>query len=205
MEFSLSEVEQALAKLHRIAPDKRSNFAGRLKHYQRNGFPPGTNTGRGRAAAYRPEHLFMMGMALELNQFGASPERAMRQVLSNVTNMAETVKAVTRSRYIQALPNIMCVVPAMALAELAEGDSWEEDMMFMPSKELGSVARRIGTAAGPVRIAAMSLTGLLDRLCGAVMKTEELDERYEFFLGLIRWAKGVLGDTSKPELFGGDT
>lgn len=89
LEFSFADVERSLASAHSIASDRRSAFAGRLKHLQRLKFPPGTNTGRGRAATYQVEHIWLLGLVLEINQMGVAPERAVDVVQYNLSRVAD--------------------------------------------------------------------------------------------------------------------
>lgn len=84
MPFVFSQVDDALAKVHTIVPEKRSAFSNRLKHLQKLGFPGGINTGRGRAAEYRGHHIFLLGVALQLIELGLNPERAIRVVEENL-------------------------------------------------------------------------------------------------------------------------
>lgn len=83
MQFTFAQVERALALTNNIADERRSAFSHRLKHLQRLKFPPGVNTGRGRAATYTVGHLYLLGVALELNQLGSTPERAVRTIQQN--------------------------------------------------------------------------------------------------------------------------
>jgi hypothetical protein len=82
--FSFAEVEAALAGLHKIAPAHRTAFASRIKNYQRQGFPPGTKTGRGRAASYNIGHILQLAFVFEFNQLGLLPERAAHTVTANL-------------------------------------------------------------------------------------------------------------------------
>lgn len=84
MDFSFSQIEATLAGLHRIAPAHRTAFASRIKNYQRQGFPPGTQTGKGRAASYNIGHLLQLAFVFEFNQLGLLPERASHTVTANL-------------------------------------------------------------------------------------------------------------------------
>ncbi len=97
MDLSFAQVENALALTHGIVDEKRSAFASRLKHLQKLGFPPGTNTGRGRAANYRAEHLFLLGVVLELNQLGVSPERAIAVAQAGLPSIARGIRNIIRA------------------------------------------------------------------------------------------------------------
>ncbi|WP_022687175.1 hypothetical protein [Sphingomonas phyllosphaerae] len=83
VEFSYSDVEGALAKLNRVATDKRIAFRARLKHLQRQGFPAGVNTGTGRRAAYSVASLLQLALATELTQAGMAPKRVVRIIEGN--------------------------------------------------------------------------------------------------------------------------
>lgn len=84
MAFKFSEVDDALALVHSIADDKRSAFANRLRHLHRLGFPPGIKAGRGKVASYEVGDVFLLAIALELNQLGLSPERAINAITSDL-------------------------------------------------------------------------------------------------------------------------
>ena len=75
-ELKLSQVEALLADLHDIGATKRSALRARLKHFQRLGFPQGTNTGKGQAASYGPAECVQLLIAMEFLQLGLTPERA---------------------------------------------------------------------------------------------------------------------------------
>lgn len=92
MQFSFGVVEAALAHVHTIREDARSAFSARLKHFQRLGFPPGINTGRGRAASYDIGHLLLLMLALELVQLGIPPERAKEHVEGEVKPYARMMR-----------------------------------------------------------------------------------------------------------------
>lgn len=81
--FSYVEVGAALGCIHEIDGEKLPAFLARLKHLQKLGFPPGTNTGKGRPAAYSFEALCQLIAALELIQIGWLPTRAVLLVTNN--------------------------------------------------------------------------------------------------------------------------
>jgi hypothetical protein len=78
VELSYADVEATLARLNRIADDKRIAFRARLKHFQRLGFPPGVNTGTGKRAVYTFPLLIMLAFATELTQAGMAPKRVVK-------------------------------------------------------------------------------------------------------------------------------
>lgn len=88
VQFGFATVAGALARVNLIREDARPAFDARLKHFQRLEFPPGTNTGRGRAAVYDIGHLLQLAFALELVQLGVPPERAKTHVENTVGDFA---------------------------------------------------------------------------------------------------------------------
>ena len=89
--FSFGQLEELLATVHHIAPDRRMAFQGRLKHLQRWGFPTGEKPGKGRAIAYSIEHLFRAVLALELIQAGINPKFAVDIINSKWDGLRTTV------------------------------------------------------------------------------------------------------------------
>ena len=87
-ECNFAMVDHVLSKMHNIDSDHRSAFANRLKHLQRLGYPLGTNTGRGRAATYRAQHFFLLGLALELAQLGLATDSAIPIIYDNMKTIA---------------------------------------------------------------------------------------------------------------------
>lgn len=88
MQLTFGQVEHVLAAGQNIREDRRSAFANRLKNYQKSGFPEGINTGRGKAATYQVGHVLLLGLALELNQLGLNPERAVAVIMSDLPAVA---------------------------------------------------------------------------------------------------------------------
>ncbi|MCW3796487.1 hypothetical protein OMW55_01510 [Sphingomonas sp. BN140010] len=111
MQLSFAQVEGALAGAHSISADRRSAFRHRLKHVQRLNFLPGINTGRGRAATYSASDLFLLGVVLELNQLGLTPERAIGVV-------QDDMHAVAMAAHMAASKGV-----PPALTETAQGES----------------------------------------------------------------------------------
>lgn len=88
--FTFGQIEELLAKAHRIDPAKRTAFQGRLKHLQRWGFPSGEKPGKGKAIAYTAEHLFMMVLAIELIQAGMPPKLSADLIRDNWHDLRTT-------------------------------------------------------------------------------------------------------------------
>lgn len=79
MHISYGEVEDFLAEIHRVAPEKRIALRGRLKHFQRLGWPAGTNQGKGARVRYGVGQTLSLAMGFELLQLGLTPERVVSQ------------------------------------------------------------------------------------------------------------------------------
>lgn len=88
--FTFGQIEELLAKAHRVDPAKRTAFQGRLKHLQRWGFPSGEKPGKGKAIAYTAEHLFMMVLAMELIQAGMPPKLSADLIRDNWHDLQTT-------------------------------------------------------------------------------------------------------------------
>lgn len=88
--FTFGQIEELLAKAHRIDPAKRTAFQGRLKHLQRWGFPSGEKPGKGKAIAYTAEHLYMMVLAMELIQAGMPPKLSADLIRDNWHDLRTT-------------------------------------------------------------------------------------------------------------------
>ena len=80
MDLSYGEIEDFLAKIHSVTPDKRTALKGRLKHFQRLGWPAGTNQGKGARVRYNPGQTLSLAVALEMLQLGMTPERVVEHL-----------------------------------------------------------------------------------------------------------------------------
>ena len=74
--FTFGQVAAAFEYAHKIDPARQSAFRARLKHYQKQGWPAGINTGRGKAASYDSGHVVQLMFALQFNEMGLTPDRA---------------------------------------------------------------------------------------------------------------------------------
>lgn len=75
MHLSYRELEDFLAEIHCVAPEKRTALKGRLKHFQRLGWPAGTNQGKGARVQYGIGQTMCLAVGLEMLQLGLTPER----------------------------------------------------------------------------------------------------------------------------------
>ncbi len=67
------EVEDILARLHKIQDRDRKAFRARLRHFRNLGIPPLPKVGSGTKISYSLDHLYELFFALELMQCGLSP------------------------------------------------------------------------------------------------------------------------------------
>lgn len=87
MELGSRTAEAMMASAFGIEADRLLRFRGRLDHLRRHGCPSGTNTGKGRAAAFGWAQLTELMLALTLLDLGISPEHAARFVRENTRNV----------------------------------------------------------------------------------------------------------------------
>lgn len=86
MRLSYAQVVQILSGLNEIAPESDGAFRARLRHFQRLGFPKGSNTGKGRSAEYDLEMLMQLALATEFMQAGITPTRIVELISKNWTS-----------------------------------------------------------------------------------------------------------------------
>jgi hypothetical protein len=165
VELSFSIVDRVLAAAHNIRRDRRSAFSNRLKNYQKNGFPSGTNTGRGRAATYTVGHLLQLGLALELNQLGLTPERAAAVIGSDMHAVAMALSHAAGQGPSEEgfqLPFFLYFDPA-ALSDLM--DEWGEDRAVGSFDYAGLGQLKVNLdnwgAAGVSRISLVNVSAML--------------------------------------------
>lgn len=187
MAYGFADIEAALARLHFVAPSRRSAFANRLKHLQRLGFPPGVNTGRGRAADYHPEHLVLLALALELITFGYTPERAKDAIEGSLASLAAGIYRATDFE-----DTIICNFRPQGLSDLQDRTHFEEQGPTLHCMTAGEAVDAMKFVAGAQfagsRIALFSLSGVVS-LCANLICWEDEDGcREAFFEGLNKWA-----------------
>jgi hypothetical protein len=197
--YSFGDIEKALATVHHIAPNKRSAFANRLKHLQRLGFPPGINTGRGRAADYQAEHVVLLALALELLSFGYTPERAAAAILDSLAELARGVDALTNPETWSV--TMVCNFAPRGLADLQDAPDQSTyprgPLSCMTGAEAAKGVKFVTEAPGVgARIAMFSLSGLVNFSARILQKEETDDEIEAFFTRLASWSAEVIdGDT----------
>lgn len=84
MELSYKQVSEVFGLRYGIQPSGGEGavaFRARLQHLQRNAFPSGVNTGKGKRAAYGWEQLIELSVALDLIDLGLTPDLVRSLVL----------------------------------------------------------------------------------------------------------------------------
>jgi len=193
MQLSYSEIVRILMDMHDIARDSEGAFRARLRHFQRLGFPPGTNTGRGRPAPYRAEHVFLMTVVLELTEFGFSPDRATRYTFNSVEHLAEGVFMFLDGENDES---VWCSLAANALADLTPGADEKEYMhcfafhRLLVSLSMGQKNLR--------RIALFSVSGLIEQIANLLPGEDRVAE---FRSDLREWSKEACFADQKADFF----
>lgn len=83
MDLGYKQIEELLAALHGVEDEFRIALKGRIKHFQRNGWPGDTNTGPGKRAVYDFSKVLKLCLAFEMLQVGMTPDRAIKILSRN--------------------------------------------------------------------------------------------------------------------------
>jgi hypothetical protein len=94
MNLSFNQVEAVFAARFDIPADRAVAFRGRLQHLQRLNFPTGVNTGRGKKASYGWKQIIQLTVALDLIDFGMTPDVAARSVRQGTDRLLGAVSQV---------------------------------------------------------------------------------------------------------------
>lgn len=89
MKIPYADLEEFLAQTHRVDHERRSALKGRIKHFQRLSWPPGTNQGKGKRVQYGVGQTLSLAVAFELLQIGLTPERIVDQLRQEQGTLAE--------------------------------------------------------------------------------------------------------------------
>lgn len=188
MAYGFSEVEGALAQMHAISESKRRAFVGRLQHIQKQKFPPGINTGRGRAARYLPHHVFLISMVTQLNELGIPPEKSIKLVLEGQGALAEGVMDIVHPSPSELKETIYCHVPPAGLEELSDHKNATIGIRTSRSSQL---ARTFAVVADKphlqFRVSLFSLSGHVIGL-PLYFRAHDGDHQREFWNALKDWA-----------------
>ncbi len=184
MEFRFPEVEALLARMHRIADDRRSAFSNRIRHLQKMHFPPGTNSGRGKAVVYSVRHIAQLALIFEFAQIGVQPERATKIYTAHATALTSAMTdAVGTLLSDDHFPLLLIFDPA-GLSELQDRDPEESSagiddaVITFQVMPIGSLAEQFADwTQGYFRRAAMiNLTDMIDDLSARLAELAEASQ-----------------------------
>lgn len=97
MNITYSQLEDFLMEVHGVAPEKRVALKGRLKHFQRLGWPIGTNKGKGARVNYDIGQTINLAMGFEMLQLGLTPERVVDHFSLTGTTLAYGIAEVLKN------------------------------------------------------------------------------------------------------------
>ena len=83
MRLTFGQVEELMASLHSVTDEHAIALRGRIKHFQRTGWPRGTNTGQGTPARYDFPSVLALALAFEFTQIGMTPDRVVEVLAEN--------------------------------------------------------------------------------------------------------------------------
>lgn len=194
--LTYGQLSELLAKLHYISPEKRTAFRGRLQHLQRLGFPPGANTGKGRAASYGAGSILLLALALELTQVGVSPERSIRLLENNLSFVTSAAKIASNWRAARNKTAMLLYLEPTSLAGLTRPDlETSSDTFFYDSWPI--LRKRIenyGTR-GFRRLALINLSDLIANICEILEHLMEITTEQAFLDALQAWTdEGLSSD-----------
>lgn len=86
--WNFAKLESGLANWHTIHGSKRTAFQARLKNFLRLGFPPDTESTKGKPTEFSAWSAYQLAVALEMTQLGMPPERAIKVLIPNSYAMA---------------------------------------------------------------------------------------------------------------------
>ena len=184
LQLQFAQVEQALAAMHSVADERRSAFQGRLKHYQKQKFPAGINTGRGRAATYFVQHAVQLAVALEMNQVGLTPERTVRLCTEHAGQIQGVVLLATSSLMSDDEEGILLVFDPVVLADLRGEEQWDETAATFEAMRADEFRATFNNQMNlrSRRFALINVTAVVDELShrlGEVTKRDEFEIRRE--------------------------
>jgi hypothetical protein len=187
VQLSYGELERLLSELHRIAPSRRTALQGRIKHFQRNGWPGGTNTGKGRAAIYDFGAVLKLALGFELLQLGVTPERSSDllrenwQLVRTATSLAIEAHQHLRKHAGTDEPfEVYLYCDPQALAGLSDpADDATEDTFFYTSAL--EMARHLQNYRGieTRRLALINLSQLIDGIIAFTENSGDFRESWE--------------------------
>lgn len=178
MRLSYRELEDFLSEIHMIAPSKRTALKGRLKHFQRAGWPAGTNKGKGARVEYGIGQTLLLAMGMELLQLGMTPERIVSHFAIGNYGLAQSFIEVVRNIQKNALP-VVYVFCADALQPLQDlDDTFGKVRVIATVDELPMLLGKDGPFRLWRNFGVINLTTLMERYIEYFQgrKFQEVDE-----------------------------
>lgn len=138
MHLTYRELEGFLAYLHGVGADKRTALKGRIKHFQRLGWPSGINKGKGARVEYGIDQTLSLAIGFEMLQLGLTPEKVVDQLKSKGGFLAIAFSQAQRASDKKASSLYYAFAPE-SLSVLRDPDAPEKtalQSMIVPEKDL---------------------------------------------------------------------
>lgn len=163
MQITYSELEDFLAYAHGVSPEKRAALKGRLKHFQRLGWPSGTNKGKGARVQYGVGQTLLLAMGLELLQLGLTPERVISELKYGGGLIAEGFLSALEDYRIER-ENVYFILSPENLRSLRGIDDNEETTSFALVTSQQNITEILlsGVISSYRRLALVSVSNILD-------------------------------------------
>ena len=189
MEFTYRDVVETFCLKHQISDTRKNAFKGRLQHFQRLGFPPGVNTGKGKAASYKWRELVLLGLALEYAEIGSTPDRSITEVskFTDVLIIGLARSLLGGDELEEDRKSFLCI-EISALLPLKREESWNQEIKILSMNEMRDVFSEYGVATMQSPYAIIDLrqfvAGLLTSLQEVVASSQP-----EIVKSLKLWAR----------------
>lgn len=191
MEFTYKDVVETFCIKHEISSGRKTAFKGRLQHFQRQGFPPGVNTGKGKAASYRWRELILLGLALEYAEIGSTPDRSIKEVskFSDVLISGLSNSLVESDVSEEDKPSFLCI-ELSALLPLKTEENWNQEIKILSIREIGEVFSEFGVATMQSPYAIIDLRQFV---AGLLTSLEQVvgHSRIDIIKSLKLWARTI--------------
>jgi len=142
--------------MNRIDPDSDAAFRARLRHFQRLGFPEGSNTGKGKRAEYDLDMLLQLVIGIQFMQAGVTPQRTVHLVTKNWSETRTYLLFASAPKELVAedgrtLSNelVLCVSPESLRDITTEGESdydYYEAFNFVEADKLADFFKEMDAA-----------------------------------------------------------
>lgn len=172
MRLTFGQVEELIATLHSVSGEHSIALRGRIKHFQRNGWPRGTNTGKGKPARYDFPSVLGLALAFEFTQVGMTPERVV-EVLADNWSTVQVASNLVLAREDRDQPGCfiyLCCDPATlsTLSRPSLHHQAEMTFKYLFGYQLAQGFQQ--SAPIPRRIALVNLTDLLNSMWKALQE-----------------------------------